>query len=57
MKRPITLAKYFLLFLFALVNYAKADDPLLTFAGSPLLILVAFIVIDVIAFVFHKIRK
>lgn len=57
MKKRVTLVKYFLLFLFALVNYAKADDPLLTFAGSPLLILVAFIVIDIIAFVFRKVRK
>jgi hypothetical protein len=57
MKKWMMSVKYFLLLLSTLVNYVKADDPLATFVGSPLLILVAFIVIDFIAFVFHKIRK
>lgn len=58
MKRRFASAAYFLLFLSALVNYARADDSLATkFVSSPLLILAAFIVIDIIAFVFRKIRK
>ena len=58
MKRRFAVATYFLLFLFALVNYVRADDSLAAkFVGSPLLILAAFIVIDIIAFVFRKIRK
>jgi len=58
MKRRFASAAYFLLFLSALVNYVRADDSLATkFVSSPLLILAAFIVIDIIAFVFRRIRK
>jgi hypothetical protein len=45
------------IFMFASPVYA-ADEPFIDrFLGSPLLILVGVIIIDVIAFAYHKIRK
>jgi hypothetical protein len=48
-----------LLLVSALVSVAEATDNSLTsqFLGSPLLILVALIIIDAIAFAYHRIRK
>jgi len=48
-----------LLSLFASINVVRAADESFAdqFLGSPLLILTAFIIIDVVAFVYHKIRK
>jgi cadmium resistance protein CadD (predicted permease) len=59
MKTRMRLALHSILFLFALVSYANAADQSFAdqFLGSPLLILVSIIVIDAIAFVYHKIRK
>jgi len=59
MKRQIALASYLLLFLITFVSTVNAADESFTdkFLGSPLLILVVIIVIDIIAFVYHKIRK
>jgi len=55
----MALALYPLLFLLALINIVHAADETFTdqFLGSPLLVLVAIIIIDVIAFIYHKIRK
>lgn len=59
MKGRKTLVLYALLFLFTLVNSVNAADGSFAdqFLGSPLLILAAIIVIDIIAFIYHKIRK
>ncbi|HEY4674431.1 MAG TPA: hypothetical protein VIH48_00080 [Candidatus Bathyarchaeia archaeon] len=59
MKTRTVLASNLLLSLFALVNVARAANESFTdqFLGSPLLALVAIAIIDVIAFVYHKIRK
>jgi len=59
MNRRIALASYLLLFLFTFVSTVNATDESFTdkFLGSPLLILVAIIAIDIIAFIYHKIRK
>jgi hypothetical protein len=59
MNRKLIAGLYASLFLFALTNTVKAADESFTdqFLGSPLLILTAFIVIDIIAFLYHKIRK
>jgi len=59
MKWRIALALYPLLFLFTSINIANAANESFTdqFLGSPLLILAAIIVIDIIAFIYHKIRK
>jgi len=48
-----------LLLVSALVSVAEATDNSLTsqFLASPLLILVALIIIDAIAFAYHRIRK
>jgi len=45
--------------LFSLIHSVNAADESFAnkFLGSPLLILVVLIVIDVIAFIYHKIRK
>ncbi|MBX5321759.1 MAG: hypothetical protein QHH12_02750 [Candidatus Bathyarchaeota archaeon] len=37
--------------------YAAEESPINQFLGSPLLILTAIIVIDIIAFLYRKIRK
>jgi len=59
MNRRIALASYLLLFLFTFVSTVNATDESFTdkFLGSPLLILVAIIAIDIVAFIYHKIRK
>jgi len=59
MKKRMTLILYLLLSLFTLINIAKATDESFSdqFLGSPLLALIAIIVIDIIAFIYHKIRK
>ncbi|MEM3731671.1 MAG: hypothetical protein QW667_07070 [Candidatus Bathyarchaeia archaeon] len=48
-----------LLFLSTLINvvFATDDSFLDQFIGSPLLVLTAIIVIDIIAFIYRKIRK
>lgn len=53
------LALYLLVFLFALTRSANAAENSLAdqFLGSPLIILVAIIVIDIIAFIYHKVRR
>jgi len=50
---------YGLPILFALINLAYADGESFgeRFLGSPLLVLVAVIIIDIIALIFHKLRK
>jgi len=55
----IMLVLHLMLFLSAMIGHAGAADQYLAdqFVGSPLLILASIIVIDVIAFVYHKIRK
>jgi len=42
-----------------LINSVNAEGDSFTdkFLGSPLIVLVAIIVIDIIAFIFHKIRR
>lgn len=59
MKKRMAMAFYPLLFLFTLISSVNASDESFVdqFLGSPLLVLVAIIVIDIIAFVYHKIRK
>jgi len=59
MERKIVSGLYVSLFLFALANVVEASDGSFTdqFLGNPLLILSALIIIDVIAFLYHKIRK
>lgn len=48
-----------LILLSALIGTVRAADESFTsqFLGSPLLALAALVVIDVIAFIYHKIRK
>jgi hypothetical protein len=59
MKPPVRSSLYLLLLLSALIRAVWAtDDSLATqFLGSPLLILVALIILDGMAFVYHKIRR
>jgi hypothetical protein len=59
MKNRNVLALYPLLFLLTLINSVNAADESFVnrFLGSPLIILVAVIVIDIIAFIYHKMRK
>jgi len=59
MKRRMALAFYPLLLFFTLISIVKAaDEPFVDqFLGSPLLSLTAIIVIDIIALIYHKIRK
>jgi cadmium resistance protein CadD (predicted permease) len=57
MKRLAKICAHLLVLFFALVGTVRADDFAHQFLGSPLLILVALLVIDAIAFVFHKIRR
>jgi cadmium resistance protein CadD (predicted permease) len=42
---------------FALVGVARADDFTYQFLGSPLLVLLALLVLDAIAFLYHKARR
>lgn len=57
--KKIRLPLYILFLLFMLVNFVRAqEEPFVDrFLGSPLLVLAAIIVIDIIAFVYHKIRR
>jgi len=60
MKSRVALALYpLLLFLFVLIGTVNAVDESFVdqFLGSPLLVLVAIIVIDIVAFIYHKMRK
>lgn len=59
MKPPARSSLFLLLLLFALIRVVWATDGSLAtqFLGSPLLILVALIILDAIAFVYHKIRR
>jgi len=59
MKSPVRSSLYLLLLLSGLISAVwAADDSLATqFLGSPLLILVALIILDGMAFIYHKIRK
>jgi hypothetical protein len=59
MKKQVASVLYSFVCLFALVNlvYAADESPVDTFLGSPLLILVALIIIAVIFFIYYKIRK
>jgi len=58
-KRSVALVLYSLFLLFGLVNIVIAADESFVdqFLGSPLFILVAIIVIDLVAFIYHKVRK
>jgi hypothetical protein len=58
MKKGV-LAPFVLSILSSLINSVNAEGDSFTdkFLGSPLIVLVAIIVIDVIAFIFHKIRR
>ena len=59
MEKRIAVAIHFLLFSFAFVNLVNASDEFIAdqFLGSPLLILVAVLIIDAIAIAYHRIRK
>ena len=60
MKEGLALTVYTLFLAFSLmINrvYAAAESPINQFLGSPLLILTVIIVIDIIAFLYRKIRK
>lgn len=57
--KKIKLSLYILFLLFMLINSVVAqEEPFVDkFLGSPLLVLVAIIVIDIMAFIYHKIRR
>jgi cadmium resistance protein CadD (predicted permease) len=59
MKRQMAFAFVCVFLMFALTNRVYAADESFAdqFLGSPLLILVAIVVIVAVAFVYHKIRK
>ncbi|MDH5754563.1 MAG: hypothetical protein OEY95_05110 [Candidatus Bathyarchaeota archaeon] len=59
MKKQKVLALQLLLFLFTLINSVNAAEESFIdqFLGSPLIVLVAIIVIDIIAFIYHKVRR
>ena len=59
MNRRMASVLYSLFLSFALINIVSAADESLAdqFLGSPLLVLTAIIVIDIIALVYRKIRK
>jgi len=59
MNRRMALVSCQLFFLLALISIVHAADETFTdqFLGSPLLILAAIIIIDVIALIYHKIKK
>jgi cadmium resistance protein CadD (predicted permease) len=59
MKKQIPSVFYMLFLLFASTKSVTAAGESFEeqFLGSPLLILVAIIVIDIIAFIYHKLRK
>lgn len=57
--KKIKLSLYILFLLFMLINSVVAqEEPFVDkFLGSPLLVLVAIIVIDIIALIYHRIRR
>jgi len=59
MNRRMASVLYSLFLLFALINIVGAADESFAdqFLGSPLLVLTAIFVIDIIALIYHKIRK
>ncbi|MEM3576923.1 MAG: hypothetical protein QXX51_00505 [Candidatus Bathyarchaeia archaeon] len=59
MKRRTSLALFAFFLLSILIGVARAEDDFIftQFLETPLLILTILIVIDVIAFIYHKIRK
>jgi len=59
MRNRKLLALYPLTFLFVFISSANAAEDSLAdqFLGSPLIILVAIIVIDIVAFIYHKVRR
>ena len=59
MRNRTKFVSYALLCPFALISIAYAADESFVdqFIGSPLLVLATIIVIDIIALVYHKIRK
>ncbi len=59
MKKIVYLVSASMLFFLALVNSVWAEDETYAdkFLGSPLLILTILVVVDLIAIIFHKIRR
>jgi len=57
--KKIKLSLYTLFLLFMLINSVVAqEEPFVDkFSGSPLLVLAAIIVIDIIALIYHRIRR
>lgn len=57
--KKIKLSLYILFLLFMLINSVVAQEKTFVdkFLGSPLLVLVAIIVIDIIALIYHRIRR
>jgi len=57
--RIIKLSLHILFILFALINsVSAAEEPFIDkFLGSPLAVLMVIIAIDIVAFVYHKIRR
>jgi len=57
--RRLIIPSYVAVFLFALVDHVYAADQSFVdqFIGNPLLILVVMIIIDAIAFAYHRLRK
>ena len=55
----IKLSLYILFLLFMLINSVVAQEEAFVdkFLGNPLLVLVAIIVIDIIALIYHRIKK
>ncbi|MEM2946985.1 MAG: hypothetical protein QXN96_01960 [Candidatus Bathyarchaeia archaeon] len=58
-KNPATIVVHILLLATVFIQsvYATEEFPISRFLGSPLLILAAIIFIDIIAFLYRKIRK
>lgn len=59
MKARGALASWLMLFFLSLVNIVGASEESLTeqFLGSPLLVLTAIIIMDIIALIYRKIRR
>ncbi|MEM3463489.1 MAG: hypothetical protein QXL91_01335 [Candidatus Bathyarchaeia archaeon] len=59
MKVRGVLASWLMLFFLSLVNIVGASEESLTeqFLGSPLLVLTAIIIMDIIALIYRKIRR
>jgi len=57
--KKIRLLLFALFLLLLLINSVNAQEEAFvdTFLGSPLLVLVAIIVIDIISIIYHKIRR